>query len=68
MELHIQIVPMIDPIKSIAKVANKISLKEITKCQPINVKYEVIKKGYWQVKILWDLQAQSYALLAFTQV
>jgi hypothetical protein len=43
---------MIDPIKSIAKVANKISLKEITKCQPINVTYEVIKKGYWQVKII----------------
>ena len=37
-------VPMIDPIKCVAKVANKASLKEITKRKAINIVHEATKK------------------------
>ena len=37
-------VPTIDPMKAIARIANKAELKEITKRQAINIMYEVIKR------------------------
>jgi transcription initiation factor TFIIB len=37
-------VPTIDPMKAIARIANKAELKEITKRQAINIMYEVTKR------------------------
>ena len=37
-------VPIIDPMKAIARIANKAELKETTKRQAINIMYEVIKR------------------------
>ena len=38
-------VPLIDPVKCIAKIANSLGLKEITKRRAISIMHEVIKSG-----------------------
>lgn len=58
-------VPMSDPIKCIAKVANKAGLKEKTKRQAIDIMYEVSKRGITAGKDPMGLAASVLYLSSF---
>ncbi|HJT49508.1 MAG TPA: TFIIB-type zinc ribbon-containing protein [Nitrososphaeraceae archaeon] len=58
-------VPMIDPVKCIAKVANKAGLKEKTKRQAIHTMYEISKRGITAGKDPMGLAASALYLSSF---
>ena len=58
-------VPMVDPIKCIAKVANKAGLKEKTKRQAIDTMYEISNKGITAGKDPMGLAASVLYLSSF---
>ncbi len=53
-------VPAADPIRHVAKVANKANISERTKRHAINIMYSLIKKGTLLEKIPADLQPLLY--------
>ena len=58
-------VPMVDPMKCIAKVANKAGLKEKTKRQAIDTMYEISKRGMTAGKDPMGLAASVLYLSSF---
>jgi transcription initiation factor TFIIB len=58
-------VPMVDPMKCIAKVANKAGLKEKTKRQAIDTMYEISKRGITAGKDPMGLAASVLYLSSF---
>jgi transcription initiation factor TFIIB len=62
-ELDIKL-PLVDPMKCIAKIANKAKLSEKTKRMAIDSMNDLTKKGYLLEKALWGLQQQFFTCLA----
>ena len=53
-------VPIIDPVKYVAKIANKAGLSEKTKRKAIGIMNDAITRKYQMVKALWDWRAPFF--------